>query len=148
MASYLEDFELGKSVLTAPRSVTKDDVMAFVELSGDDNPMHTDAVFARNTPIGQCVAHGLLVLSMATGLSAKTGHLAGTALAFLGIEDWRFCAPVFFGDSIRLRWTVVEKRLTSDGSAGVLKRHMEILNQHDKVVQSGVFVTLVKTKGA
>jgi acyl dehydratase len=148
MASYLEDFELGESVLTAPRSVTKDDVMAFVELSGDDNPMHTDAEFAQNTPIGQCVAHGLLVLSMATGLSARTGHLTGTALAFLGVENWRFNAPVFFGDSIRLRWTVLEKRLTSDGGAGVLKRRMEILNQHDKIVQSGVFVTLVKTRGA
>ncbi len=148
MASYLEDFELGESVLTAPRSVTKDDVMAFVELSGDDNPMHTDAEFAQNTPIGQCVAHGLLVLSMATGLSARTGHLTGTALAFLGVENWRFNAPVFFGDSIRLRWTVLEKRLTSDGGAGVLKRRMEILNQDDKIVQSGVFVTLVKTRGA
>ena len=148
MASYLEDFELGESVLTAPRSVTKDDVMAFVELSGDDNPMHTDAEFAQNTPIGQCVAHGLLVLSIATGLSARTGHLTGTALAFLGVENWRFNAPVFFGDSIRLRWTVLEKRLTSDGGAGVLKRRMEILNQHDKIVQSGVFVTLVKTRGA
>ena len=148
MASYLEDFELGESVLTAPRSVTKDDVMAFVELSGDDNPMHTDAEFAQNTPIGQCVAHGLLVLSMATGLSARTGHLTGTALAFLGVENWRFNAPVFFGDSIRLRWTVLEKRLTSDGGAGVLKRRMEILNQDDKIVQSGVFVTLVKTSGA
>ncbi|GMV31826.1 MAG: hypothetical protein AMXMBFR59_39510 [Rhodanobacteraceae bacterium] len=122
--------------------------MAFVELSGDDNPMHTDAEFAQNTPIGQCVAHGLLVLSMATGLSARTGHLTGTALAFLGVENWRFNAPVFFGDSIRLRWTVLEKRLTSDGGAGVLKRRMEILNQDDKIVQSGVFVTLVKTRGA
>ena len=147
MALYFEDFQLGDVVLTPARTVTQADVMDFARLSGDFNPLHTDPEFARGTPMGRPVAHGLLALSIATGLSADTGQLTGSALAFLGLDEWRFKAPVFYGDAIRLRWMVTDKRLASNGKAGVLKRTLEIINQDDTVVQSGTFTTLVRTRG-
>jgi len=147
MAHYYEDFAIGDVVLTPPRAVEPDDVMTFARVSGDFNPLHTDPDFARKTPMGQPVAHGLLVLSIATGLSADTGLLTGTALAFLGMDEWKFHAPVFFGDKIQLRWKVTDKRLASNGKSGVLKRHMEILKQDGTVVQSGNFTALVRTRG-
>lgn len=147
MGWFFEDFDpQATPVVTPEKTISETDVLAFAALSGDDNPLHTDAHYAERSPLGQRVAHGLLVLSVATGLSAKAGQLQGTALAFLGMEDWRFLAPVFFGDCIRLRWSVTEKRLTSSGQAGVVKRRMEILNQRDEVVQSGLFATLVRTR--
>ncbi len=148
MSWYFEDFRVdGEPVVTEEQVINESDVMAFAELSGDKNPLHTDAEFARNTPMGQRVAHGLMALSVATGLSAKGGHLNGTALAFLGIENWRFHAPVFFGDSIRMRWSVIDTRPTSNGQAGVVKRKAEIINQRGDVLQSGVFITLVRARG-
>lgn len=147
MAWYFEDFDPhAPAVVTPEREISEFDVMQFAALSGDDNPLHTDADYASRTPMGRRVAHGLLVLSIATGLSAQAGQLQGTALAFLGIEHWQFRAPVFFGDRIRLRWRVAEKHLTSGGRAGVVKRTMEILNQRGELVQSGTFVTLVRTR--
>lgn len=147
MSMYFEDFEVGAPpVVTPERQITEDDVLAFAQLSGDNNPLHTDEAYARNTPMGQRVAHGLLVLSIATGLSAQAGQVQGTALAFLGMEQWQFHAPVFFGDRIHLRWSVAEKRATSKGNAGVLKRRMEIFNQKGELVQSGLFATLVRTR--
>lgn len=147
MGWFFEDFDpQGEPVLTPERTITEADVMAFAALSEDDNPLHTDAEYASRTPMGQRVAHGLLVLSVATGLSAKAGQMQGTALAFLGMEEWKFLAPVFFGDRIRLRWRVADKRLASSGKAGVVRRRMDILNQRDEVVQSGLFATLVRTR--
>jgi acyl dehydratase len=147
MGWFFEDFDpQGEAVLTPEQTIDEADVLAFAALSGDDNPLHTDADYASRTPMGQRVAHGLLVLSVATGLSAKAGQMQGTALAFLGIEEWKFHAPVFFGDRIRLRWRVADKRLASSDKNGVVRRHMEILNQRDDVVQSGLFVTLVRTR--
>ena len=147
MGWFFEDFDpQGQPVVTPERTISEADVMAFAELSEDDNPLHTDADYASRTPMGQRVAHGLLVLSVATGLSAKAGQMQGTALAFLGIEQWNFQAPVFFGDRIRLRWRVANKRLATSGKSGVVCRHMEILNQRDEVVQSGLFATLVRTR--
>ncbi|ADP20002.1 MULTISPECIES: MaoC/PaaZ C-terminal domain-containing protein [Achromobacter] len=147
MGWYFEDFDPAAApVITPEQEISEADVLGFAALSGDDNPLHTDAEYAKNSPMGQRVAHGLLVLSIATGLSAKAGQLQGTALAFLGMQEWNFHAPVFFGDRIRLRWSVEEKRLASNRKAGVIKRRMQILNQRDEVVQSGLFATLVRTR--
>ncbi len=146
MPMYIEDFAAGQTLLTAGRTVTEADVVAFAGLSGDFNSIHTDAEYAQRTPYGQRIAHGLLVFSMASGLAVRTGVLDGTVMAFLGIEDWKFVKPVLIGDTIRLRWTVTEARAASKPGSGVLRRRLEILNQRDEVVQSGVTVTLVKSR--
>lgn len=149
MGWHFEDFEAFRDAVETPSQVvTAADVLAFAQLSGDTNPLHVDPEYAKKTPMGQPVAHGLLVLSIATGLSAQAGQMQGTALAFLGMESWTFLAPVFFGDSIRLRWSVAETRRTSSGKSGVVKRQMQILNQHDEIVQTGIFSTLVMTRHA
>lgn len=147
MPNYFEDFSIGDVVVTPARRVLAKDVMAFAELSGDNNPLHTDSEYARKSPMGQPVAHGLLVLAIATGLSADTGLLTGTALAFLGMDEWKFQAPVFFQEDIHLRWEVIDKRIASNGKSGILKRRMQIIKQDGTVAQSGYFTTLLKTRG-
>lgn len=146
MPMYIEDFKAGQELTTAARTVTEADVVAFAGLSGDYNSLHTDAEYAKGTQFGQRIAHGMLAFSIATGLGVRTGVLDGTVLAFLGIEDWKFLKPVFIGDTIRLRWTVTEARLSSKPGSGVLKRRMEILNQRDEVVQTGTTAALVKSR--
>lgn len=147
MPKYLEDFAVGEEIETPARTVTEADVVAFAGLSGDYNPIHTDAEFAAGTPFGQRIAHGLLGLSIASGLAGRTGMLEGTALAFLAIEDWRFAKPILFGDTVRVRIKVIEARASSKPGAGVLRRRIELVNQRGEVVQSGTFVTLVKARG-
>jgi len=148
MAMMIEDFAAGQVMRTAARTVTEADLVAFAGLSGDYNSIHTDAEYAKQTAFGERIAHGMLVFSIATGLGVRTGVLDGTVLAFLGIEDWKFLKPVLIGDTIHLRWTVLEARLSSKPGSGVLKRRMEIVNQRDEVVQTGVTVTLVKSRAA
>lgn len=75
MPMYFEDFEVGQRFVTPGRTVTEADVVNFAGVSGDYNPIHTDAEFAKSTPFGQRIAHGLLVLAMLTGLRQRTGHL-------------------------------------------------------------------------
>jgi acyl dehydratase len=147
-AMWFEDFEVGAVFETAARTITEADVVAFAGISGDYNPLHTDAQFARGTVFGERIAHGLLVLSIASGLGIQTGMFTGTNLAFLGIEDWRFVGVVLFGDTIRLRSTVSEVRLTSKGDRGIIKLAQEIVNQRDEVVQKGVFVSLMAAREA
>lgn len=149
MGWYFEEFQNHAGVIeTEEQTIAEADVLAFAQLSGDVNPLHVDPEYARRTPMGRQVAHGLLVLSVATGLSARAGQMQGTTLAFLGMEEWKFLQPVFFGDRIRLRWSVGSTRLTSSGKTGVVKRHMEIINQDHQTVQSGTFSTLVQCRTA
>ena len=146
MAMYLEDFKAGQVFETPARTVTEADVVAFAGLSGDYNPLHTDAEFCAKTPFKQRIAHGMLGMSIMTGLAARTGMLDGSALAFLGIEDWKFQKPIFFGDTIHARTTIADVRPSSKPGQGVVKRRIEIVNQRGEVTQAGTFVTLVRAR--
>jgi len=58
----------------AERTFTLADLIAFAELSGDYNPLHTDPLVARRTQLGECVAHGIYVLLWALdSLQAQGG---------------------------------------------------------------------------
>jgi len=142
----IEEFEVGQVDESRARTVTETDVVTFSWVSGDVNPMHTDAVHSAKSPVGQRIAHGALGLSIATGLSASLGYLEGSAVAALGIDEWKFLKPILFNDTIHLRATVVSARPTSKPDRGVLVRRMELVNQHGDVVQTGLMTTMVLTR--
>lgn len=144
----IEEFEVGQVDESRGRTITETDVVTFSWVSGDVNPMHTDAEHSAKSPIGQRIAHGALGLSIATGLSAGLGYLEGTAVAALGIDEWKFLKPILFNDTIHLRATVVSVRPTSKPDRGVLVRRMELINQRGDVVQSGLMTTMVLTRAA
>lgn len=134
---YFEDIEVGREVTTPARTVTEADIVHFAGLSGDFNPIHTDAELTRNTPFGQRIAHGLLGLSMASGLSSrKPGGEQHRIVAFLGLT-WDFRKPIFIGDTIRVREIVAGKRETSKPGLGVVTYDMKVVNQRDEVCQEG-----------
>lgn len=145
---YFEDFQVGATFVTSGRTVTESDVMTFAGLSGDLNPLHVDREFAKEAGFETPIAHGLLVLSIASGLGIQTGIFTGTNLALLGLEDWRFVAPVRFGDTIRMQSTVLETRRSSKPDRGVIRVGQEIRNQRGETVQKGVFVSLMKAREA
>jgi len=144
----IEEFEVGQVDESRARTITETDVVTFSWVSGDVNPMHTDAVHSAKSPIGQRIAHGALGLSIATGLSAGLGYLEGTAVAALGIDEWKFLRPILFNDTVRLRATVVSARPSSKPDRGVLVRRMELVNQRDEIVQSGLMTTMVLSRAA
>jgi acyl dehydratase len=143
---YLEDLRVGDTFTGPARTITESDVTAFAGLSGDFNPIHTDVEFAKDTPYGQRVVYGLLGISMLTGLLDRTGLFSGSAIAMLGIRDWAFTAPMFIGDTIRFRLTITDVRRTSSGDRGVVKRHFELLNQRDEVVQQGHIDVMIRAR--
>ena len=81
---YYEEIEVGKNLVTAGRTITESDIVSFAGISGDFNQMHVDAEYAKAGEFGQRVAHGLLVVSVTTGLIVQTGLMEGTVLARLG----------------------------------------------------------------
>jgi 3-hydroxybutyryl-CoA dehydratase len=141
---YFEEYEVGQSITSQGRTVTEADVVAFAALSGDWNPMHTDAEFAAEHPFGQRVAHGLLVMSIATGLAVRLGFMEETVLAFRELGEWKFSLPVFFGDTVRVQATVVETKAMPRLGGGLVTLKVQILNQDDKVVQRGTWGVLVR----
>jgi acyl dehydratase len=146
---YYEDVEMNYTIVSPGRTVTETDVMMFAGLSGDYNPLHTDEELMKESQFGKRIAHGMLGLSIATGLVSRTFDFEGTAIALLGINNWKFLKPIFIGDTIRVRITVIEKRLSkSNPSQGVINRLYEIINQNEETVQKGELPLMVKTKSS
>ena len=142
---YFEEFELGDTMVTQEHVVTEEEIVAFARLTGDDNPLHTDHEYTKTHMFGQPVAHGLLVLSIASGLSWQLGFMQETVLAFRGLE-WKFSRPVFIGDRIRVKAEVYQRKAMPRLGGGAVIFDVRVLNQDDDVVQRGKWNVLVKSK--
>jgi acyl dehydratase len=147
-AKYFDDLELGQTWETAARTITETDVVLFACWSGDNNPLHVNEEFAKTTPFGRRLFHGPAALAVAFGLEAGLGWKMGTAIAFLGINDWNMRAPVFIGDTIRVREEITELRPSSSKpDRGVVRSRVQILNQRDEVCQDGDWLVLMSRNG-
>jgi acyl dehydratase len=140
---YFEEFEIGDVVETAARTVTETDIVLFAGLSGDYNQIHTDVEFTKGTRFGERVAHGLLGLSIVSGLAARLGLIEGTVEAFTGLE-WKFRGPILIGDTIRARLEVKRKKDMARLGGGFVVLDVAVVNQRDETVQKGTWTALMK----
>ncbi len=143
---YFEDFTEGLKVTSAARTITETDIVNFAAMTGDWTNLHTDAEFAKTTMFGQRIAHGLLILSIASGLSVQLGFMEGTVLAFLSVDEWKFKAPVFIGDTIHVEMEVVGLRKLRRLGGGTITLAVSVLNQKGDVVQHGKWTVLIKSR--
>lgn len=148
MPLYLEDLYAGQKFVTPGKTITEADVVAFAAWTNDNNQVHTDVEFAKRTRYGQRVVHGMLGASLCLGLIARTGVFEGSAVALLGIDQWRFSAPVFIGDTLTCTVEILATRLTSSGTTGVVERLLTLRNQNGDTVQIGRMDLLVLTADA
>jgi 3-hydroxybutyryl-CoA dehydratase len=139
---FFDDVAVNQEWVSPGRTVTETDVVNFAGVSGDFNPIHMDHEFARTTPFRRPIAHGLLVLSVSSGLSVQAPMMR--TLAFISIREWKFVGPVFIGDTLRVRSTVLEIEPRARGRRAVLTWRREVINQEGRVVQEGVTQTLVE----
>lgn len=137
-----DDLSLDDEWESPGRTITEADVVAFAGLSGDFNPLHVDYEESRKQPFGKPIAHGLLGLAIASGLSVTAPRVA--TMAFLAIVEWKFLQPIMFGDTIRVISRVAALEPRSRGRRGVVTWHRRVVNQHGKVVQEGMTQTLVR----
>jgi acyl dehydratase len=143
---YFEDFTVGMKISTPSRTITETDVVTFAGLSGDYNQIHTDAEFSKKTPYGQRIAHGLLSLSIASGLAMRTGFMEGTVLAFREINEWKFSKPVYIGDTIHVLITVIDTKPMARLGGGLVMISLDVKNQHGETAMKGIWSALMASK--
>lgn len=139
---YFDDLNIGDEWESPARTVTESDVVQFAGLSGDYNPIHVDHELAAAGPFGKPIAHGLLTLSIGSGLTSNCPRM--DTMAFMAILEWKFLRPVLFGDTIRVVTAVEAIEPRSRGRRGVVTWHRRILNQRNEIVQEGRSQTLVR----
>ncbi len=137
---YFEDLKRGDRWVSPARTVSEADVMDFAQLTGDFNPLHVDEEFARRSPFGRPIAHGLLGLSFVAGL-ASNSPLVHT-VAFLSVHDWRFLKPLYFDDRVHVVTEVINTESQGRKRGRVIWQR-SLVNQRGETVQRGQTETLV-----
>ncbi len=143
---YFEEFEMGKKFTTAGRTITEADIVSFAGLSGDYNSIHTDAEFAKTTPFKKRVAHGLLILSIVSGLANQTGFIEGTVLAFREIKKWKFSRPVYIGDTVHAEIEVRETKAFARLGGGTVELEFKVKTQDGEVCMKGTWNALIQSR--
>jgi len=145
---YVEDLPLEKTFVTSGRTITEADVVAFAGLSGDFNSLHVDETFAASTPFGGRIAHGLLVLSIASGLSTRLPVLHALQPSLLGMTEvtCHWLATTRIGDTIRVELTFIGAQLTRSGTRGRVTERRVALNQDDVTVLDSQWTLLVAAR--
>ena len=118
------------------KTITDDDIRAFAQLTGDNNPVHLDDEFARATRFGRRIAHGMLSAGLISAVLAN--RLPGTGTVYLS-QSLNFVAPVYPGDTITARVTVTRVREDKP----IVTLETVCTNQHDEPVIRGEAVVLV-----
>lgn len=144
---FFEDFAAGQKVSSAGRTVTEHDVVTFAGLSGDFNQIHTDAEFAKATPFGQRISHGLLGLAIASGLAVQTGILGANVMAFREVAEWKFVKPIFIGDTIHVEMEIMEAKALPRLGGGSVTLSVHVNNQNNETAMKGQWTVLVKNRG-
>lgn len=145
MSLRYEDLHVGLAFRSPGRTITDADLVAFAGLTGDYSELHTSDVYAKSSQFGRRVAHGMLGLAYAHGLMwARTGELRETAVAFLGINEWKFIAPIFIGDTLFVNYAISELRdSNSRPTQAIATFDVQVVDQTGRLLQRGKKVLLV-----
>lgn len=146
MGHYFDDFAVGDEYRTPKRTITEGDVGMYSILTGDYDEAHTNRErWEENTR--QPAPH-MLLFCICNGLLFRTGILEGFGgIAFAGIDDIQFLAPVHVGDTVHGKVRIAHKRLSkSKPDRGLVYFEYALVNQHGDVVQHSVLKLMRQVK--
>lgn len=141
---HFEYYEIGETWRSGGRTITETDLVMFSALTGDYYPLHTDIEYAKNTIFQQRIAHGMLVLSFAVGLTKMDPDMI---VANYGIDKLRFINPVFIHDTIHVELEVIDLQDKGNGT-GVVTVKQSVVKQTGEPCIVGVSKGLVKKESA
>jgi acyl dehydratase len=142
---YFDDVPIGQVFTTSGRTITEADVIAFAGLSGDYNSLHVDRHFAADTVFHERIAHGLLVLSVVSGLTTRVPVFAALQASLLGMTSvsCSWPAPTRLGDTITVDLTFESGTPTRSGTKGLVVERRIARNQHGETVLDSTWNLLV-----
>lgn len=128
-------FSVGDRFESAGLTVTETHLVMWSSLTGDWNPLHTDAVRASSNGFGERIAHGPLTLSLAIGLVTRL-NLFESVIAWLGLDNVRAQAPVMIGDTISVIAEITVLRPTRKPGRDMFTLTYTVRNQRDEQVMT------------
>lgn len=144
--SEAQDFsqvEVGSSWRSPARTLTESELGLACMLSTDWHPIHADAAYAAESAVGQRVFQGGYGVLLALGLATRFPAVGARNALALGMEGWRFLAPLFIGDTVHVEVEITGLRPTSDGKRVALQKRIRLVKRDGQIAQEGTASSLV-----
>ncbi len=139
MILNLSDLKTGLNIPGMQKTITQEDINLYAQASRDFNPIHINEEFARNSPAGGTIAHGMLVLAyvsqMMTGAFGKS-WLTG------GRFNIRFKAPARPGDNLTIQGRI--EKLKNEVDLTIVSCSVQCANQKNEIVITGEAIVRIK----
>ena len=143
---FFEDYTIGTTRHTTGRTITEADIVLHAGQTGDFYPHHMDAEWCKTQAIGQRIAHGTLIFSVAIGMTAGAINLR--AMSY-GYDRLRFIRPVLIGDTIQVAASIAEKRdHPRRADSGIVVEQIAVTNQRGEAVLACEHLYLVQRRSA
>jgi acyl dehydratase len=135
--------QVGDQRVSQGRTITEADIIIWAGLVHDFTSLHVDTELMKESFFGRPIAQGYIALNLSIGLmfpGLADWYAPGGVDGTFGWQDVRFLEPVYVGDTLRCRRTVLH---LNDGEVG---HHVEVVNQSERIVMSG-FETMSPSAG-
>jgi 3-hydroxybutyryl-CoA dehydratase len=142
---FFEEFVVGDSGSSVTRTITETDVVNFAGISGDYNEIHTSEAYSQTQHFGRRIAHGMLGLSIASGMAVQMGFMQGTVEVFRSLE-WEFTGAIFIGDTVHVEAEVAELKPFPRLNNGRVTFKVALKKQDGSIAQRGTWSILVKMR--
>ena len=141
---YLDDFKVGDRFQGRGYTFTEADIIDFA-LRYDPQPIHIDAVAAKEGPFGGIIASGFQTFAMVFRLLYQTGWISSSSLGGPGAENLRWLQPVRPGDTLRAYAEIKDARPSrSKPDRGVLTYEIGAINQRGELVMTATLMSILK----
>ena len=131
---YFEDLELGRETEYGSYHVTREEVLEFAR-KYDPQPFHLSDEAAAKTHFGRLAASGWHTCAMTMRMMCDAYLLDSASLGSPGIDSRRWLKPVYPGDTLHVRMTVLQARpMASRPTVGLVQSGWEVMNQHGEPV--------------
>jgi 3-hydroxybutyryl-CoA dehydratase len=141
MAEAADRWVAGQPLAELTKMVTQEDINLYARASGDHNPIHIDPEFARGTPLGGTVAHGMLVLAYVSQMLTRD---FGRDWLNAGSLNIRFKAPARPGDTLRIGAKV--SKIDAEPGRQIVSCQLQCINQSGEVVLQGEAKVRIKNE--
>lgn len=122
------------------KTITETDLVLFAGISGDFNPMHVNAEYAKNTPYGKRIVHGIVSVSLIAGVLGMKLPGPGTIHVSQKVD---FKKPVFIGDTLTAVAEILEKFTKKEGKLRFLRIKTDVYNQNKEIVTDGEAIVII-----
>lgn len=141
---FFHELAIGSEFVGAGRTLSEADLSIACMVSGDWHPIHADETYARERGLPGRLFQGSFGILIATGMATKLPHFSDDIVGATGIREWLYKAPIFVGDTLHVRSSILGKRVTSDGKRAIVERTLSLINQNQAVVQHGIAGTMLR----